>query len=79
MNQNNSPMLKLGALWKSKNGSENLSGTINNDLRIVVIPNRYKTEDRHPDFVVMLAQNEKKDGPRKPVSPDSINPEDIGF
>lgn len=79
MNEQKAQMIKLGALWNPRNGGQVLTGSINGDVRIVVMPNRYKKEDKHPDWILYLAPNEKKDGPRKPVSPDSINPEDIGF
>lgn len=58
---------KIGALWKSK--SDNLrapfaKGEIDfqgHKLKVVIFPNGYKKEDRHPDFVVYL--DAPKDAP----------------
>ena len=48
---------KLGALWQKedKNGNTYFSGTIN-DIKITVFANGFKTEDKHPDFIIMRAK-----------------------
>ncbi len=57
--QQKKAMIKIGALWKSEKG-DNLTGQMG-DARLVVIPNQYKKEPKHPDFVVFIAEpNERK-------------------
>lgn len=53
---------KLGALWagKSAGGQEYMSGIISigeEQVRIVIFPNGFKEEDRHPDFVIYESEN----------------------
>lgn len=58
-------MIKLGALWKGKEGSKAvLSGSVNSDTRIVILKNEYKQEEKHPDYLIFLAENQKKDQPQ---------------
>jgi hypothetical protein len=47
---------KLGALWcgKSQNGVEYMSGEINGK-RVIVFKNKFKKEDKHPDYVIYKA------------------------
>jgi len=58
----NDGMIKITSLWKnkSKSGTEYLSGYLG-DSKIMVFPNGYKKEDKHPDYVVYIAPNKKKD------------------
>lgn len=60
---------KIGALWKSKNGKA-LSGVIQdgqgNDIRVFILKNGFKQEDKHPDFQVFLGQ--ERQNPNKPAS-----------
>jgi uncharacterized protein (DUF736 family) len=47
---------EIGALWKksSANG-DYFTGTING-VNVVVFPNKYKTETKHPDWRVLKAK-----------------------
>jgi len=61
-----SERVKLCSLWKNKtkDGKEYLAGYLG-DSKIMVFPNGYKTEEKHPDFNVYLVPKkqpeEKKD------------------
>ena len=62
MSDNNGKLQKIGALWMgiSQGGKKYLSGAIQdgagNDIRVVVFPNGFKEDSKHPDFVVYLSQ-----------------------
>lgn len=52
-------MTKLGALWKNKNGKDMFSGSIEIDGKktpLVVFPNGYKEEPKHPDYIIYLSE-----------------------
>lgn len=70
--------VKLGSLWsnEAKNGTTFLSGNLG-DAKILVFPNSFKREAKHPDFIIYIASREKKlpDGPM----PEPINEEDAPF
>lgn len=53
-----SKMIQLAALWKSKSGNS-LHGYFG-DARIVIIPNKHKSADKHPDYIVLIAPKEPK-------------------
>lgn len=69
------PMLQLGGLWvnDSKNGNKYMSGYLGN-LKIMVFRNNYKTEDKHPDYVMYLTEK-----PRNNENSDEQNKDDIPF
>ena len=55
----------IGALWKHKTdeGLVYLSGTIEvggNEYRIAVFKNKYKKEDRHPDYRILPQTQQAK-------------------
>lgn len=52
-------MFNLCGLWKSKNGKA-LTGRLGN-LKILVLKNNFKKAEKQPDYVVCLAEYEKKD------------------
>lgn len=50
-------LARIGALWiKSGKNGKYLAGTIDiddrNSVKLMVFPNGYKEEDRHPDYVI---------------------------
>ena len=53
-------MEKIGALWlrKDKNGKLYMSGKIREE-KIYVFRNKFKKEDKHPDYIVNAADDEK--------------------
>ncbi|HAJ79377.1 MAG TPA: hypothetical protein DCO75_06360 [Fibrobacteres bacterium] len=68
-------MIKLGALWKNKNGKDMFTGNIEIDgksTRLVVFTNGYKTEDKHPDYIIYL--KEPKTGEAPSAAPSGDNP-----
>ena len=71
-------MVKLAGLWKqAKDGKTHyLSGNLGPGVKILVFVNKFKKEDKHPDYVVYLAPVEKKGTGSEP-SPDTG--EDIPF
>ena len=59
-----SEMIKITGLWKGKdkNGSTFMSGTMGG-VKVLIFANKYKEEDKHPDYIMYFAQKEdKKDG-----------------
>jgi uncharacterized protein (DUF736 family) len=54
----------IGAMWKKKkNGKAYLVGhiTINNERhKIVLFPNKYKTEEKHPEFILYRSFNDEQ-------------------
>ena len=70
------PLLKLCGLWKQeKEGKDTFySGKVNQGMKILVMKNKYKTEDSHPDLVVFLAKAE----PRPDAQPAPAAAKDDG-
>jgi len=56
-------MIQIGALWRgiTKNGDEYFSGTLGNKARLVIFLNGYKKTDKHPDYLVYIAENKSLD------------------
>jgi uncharacterized protein (DUF736 family) len=52
--------LKFSALWKKvqKDGTPYLSGSVGNDISILVFQNKDKSKENQPDYIVFL--DEKK-------------------
>ncbi len=63
--------IELTALWKNStnDGKEYLSGYLGKS-KLLVFPNGYKTRDEHPDYVVYIVEQKKKedeDTPKREV------------
>jgi|ERR1035437_7171418 hypothetical protein len=60
--QDKEPRLPLGGLWfhQSNNGIDYLSGYMG-PLRITVFRNSYKTDEKHPDYVMWLSPRKRPD------------------
>jgi len=59
-------LIRLMGLYKgkTKDGQTILSGTLRGtDLKILVMPNKFKQSDNHPDFQVLLTKNVKQEAP----------------
>lgn len=71
-NGEQSPMLQLGGLWvnESKSGTKYMTGYLGN-LKIMVFRNNYKSEDKHPDYVMYLTE--------KPRATEGEKSDDIPF
>jgi hypothetical protein len=56
MAKSSSNFYRLCGLWKrkGKDGQTFLSGPLGNNS-ILIMPNKFKTEDKHPDYVLFLA------------------------
>jgi hypothetical protein len=52
-------LIEIAGLWKSKDG-RSLSGGQGN-ARWIVIPNQFKKDDKHPDYKLFVAKNEKRE------------------
>lgn len=52
-------LIRLGGLWANEKG--NLSGNLSASARIIIIPNKWKKTDKHPDYLMLLAPNERKE------------------
>jgi len=63
-----SELLKVCGLWKGedKNGKTMLSGSMGG-VRVLVLLNKFKEKDNHPDYQLFFAKKERKeDGPERP-------------
>ncbi len=72
---------ELGALWKKSNDKgEFFTGAVTLDgvkIDIVVFPNGYKREERHPDFRILKAKGERRPQPAAPTSgARTVEPDD---
>ncbi len=54
-------LIEIGALWRqeSKDGMKYLRGTMGSKAKLLVFANKYKKEERHPDFLVYVQKKEK--------------------
>ena len=76
----NGELLRLGALWKAKPGGKAVAtGTINNDIRIVILRNDRKEKDSHPDLILFIAKKENKDGGSSTEPKGDQADDDFGF
>lgn len=59
-NGKQAPMLQLGGLWvnESQSGTKYMTGYLGN-LKIMVFRNNFKTEDKHPDYVMYLTEKQR--------------------
>jgi len=62
MENEKSSMLEITGLWanKSKNGDTYYSGYMGKSA-ILIFKNNYKTEDKHPDLRMFVAEGKKKE------------------
>lgn len=67
-------MTKIAGLWKNTNkqGQEYLSGNFTYGTKLLVFPNGYKRGDKEPDYIVYLAETEKKQDQAAPASADDL-------
>ena len=58
-----SDLIKVGGLWKNKdkNGNDYFSGNFTYGTKLLVMTNSYKDKENDPDYMVYIAQKEKKD------------------
>ena len=58
-----SDLIKIGGLWKNKdkNGNDYFSGNFTYGTKLLVMSNTYKDKDNDPDYMVYIAQKEKKE------------------
>ena len=58
---NNDQMIQLGGLWinESKSGNKYMSGYLGN-AKLMIFKNNFKSEDKHPDYVMYIASNKPK-------------------
>ena len=61
---------RLTGLWKktNKDGQTFLSGSLGS-ARMLVLPNKFKRDEKDPDYTVMLVTPEKKEKPAT-ITPD---------
>jgi len=62
--RDNGGMIRLGGLWQNKTkktGEMFLSGTFSPGVAMFVFKNKNKKEDKHPDYVLCIAQKEPKE------------------
>lgn len=55
-------IIKLCGLWvgTDKNNEKMLSGTLGYGTKILVLKNAYKKSEKHPDFILYLAEAQKE-------------------
>ena len=58
-----SDLIKVGGLWKNKdkNGYDYFSGNFTYGTKLLVMTNSYKDKENDPDYMVYIAQKEKKE------------------
>ena len=58
-----SDLIKVGWLWKNKdkNGNDYFSGNFTYGTKLLVMTNSYKDKENDPDYMVYIAQKEKKE------------------
>jgi len=63
MENEKSSMLEITGLWanKSKNGDTYYSGYMGKSA-ILIFKNNYKTEDKHPDLRMFVAEGKNREG-----------------
>lgn len=56
-------LIKLGAFWKRQklNGEEYLSGSKFDRGRLVMFRNKYKKDDKHPDWILYIGEDRDKE------------------
>ena len=60
-------MINVTGLWlnKDKNGKTYMSGSMGG-VRVLVYKNERKSEDKHPDYNLVFAENKKRDVGNEP-------------
>ena len=58
-----SDLIKVGGLWKNKdkNGNDYFSGNFTYGTKLLVMTNSYNDKDNDPDYMVYIAQKDKKE------------------
>ena len=77
-------MIQLCGLWKgtAKDGRSYLGGNLGFGARLLVFKNDRKTEDKQPDYNVVIVENQRRDDAEpEPVTsePGSAAPDDVPF
>jgi len=54
-------MVRLTGVWErtTVDGATYLSGTLGS-ARIIILPNKHKDKDAHPDYIIYLEQQERQ-------------------
>lgn len=83
-------MMKITGLWKqtAKNGGQFLAGNWGN-VRVVILPNKYKRNEKDPDFHLLLAekqnngqqqgQQQQQQRRKEPITPLTFSDDDFPF
>lgn len=62
MSDQQSGLVKIGALWRGKEGGAAFTGELGREAKLIVLSNKYKEPgDKRPDYNVFVA---RKDGDR---------------
>ena len=59
-----SDMIQIGGLWENKDKKDNvyLSGYLGN-AKIIIFKNGFKKEQKHPDWIMYIAEGKKREAP----------------
>lgn len=68
---------KIGALWlrEDKDGKKYFGGKLevgNQEIDVVVFKNGFKTEDKHPDYVVYISEKRGQAGQTQRRNTDDV-------
>lgn len=83
--QSREKLEKIGALWlgTTKKGQGYLSGIVQdaegNDIRVFILKNGFKQEDKHPDYIVYLSNPFERSEAPKPAEKPSSDKDEIPF
>ena len=73
-------MIQLCGLWRgtTKDGRSYLGGNLGFGARLLIFKNDRKTEDKQPDYNVLIVENERRDNaePAQPTADPATAPHD---
>lgn len=80
MGEKNNDMLQLGGLWvnETKKGEKYMVGYLGG-LRLLVFKNKYKKEDKHPNYIMYVAAQDHDKSAKEDDDMLDIDNEDIAF
>jgi len=66
-------LVKISGVWKNrdKNGKIYLTGYMG-EARVVVLPNNFKEDEKHPDFIMYVDQPAQKQATEDELAEDPI-------
>lgn len=57
-NQERGELVEIGALWWNRDQTS-MNGAFGSNARLLVLPNKYKQADNHPDFKIFVTREQR--------------------